>query len=362
LAVDNGGLGEDEISATGAIDFDDLSYDVSENARPLWHLLLRVLGRTPTEAELTNWVNRMASDVSAATFVRRLMMNKRVQETKFVRAKNPPGHFFSPVVDPDLVRDYVDMNRRAGPDDLGGITFDLNEMEAFWTANRDVIAATPFKDQKSQENRYYYGGGPYSYGDATTARAMIAHFKPKKVIEIGSGYSTACMLDAADHAKLKKFHITCIEPYPTRLKSVLRPDDIGSKVSLYEQGVQGMDLAMFEALEPNDILFIDSTHVLKTGSDVHYELFYIMPKLKKGVIVHFHDCRFPLEYSDIQIFKKNYSWNEAYGVRALLMYSEKFKVFFSGSLFARERRALVEATYPKYLHNPGSALWIRTVS
>ena len=187
---------------------------------------------------------------------------------------------------------------------------------------------------------------------------MIGHFRPRRVIEIGSGFSSACMLDAAEHAGLEEFHLTCIEPFPKRLKSVLRSDDEGTRVTIHERGVQQMPLDMFAALEPNDILFIDSTHVMKTGSDVHYEIFYILPVLKPGVVVHFHDCRFPLEYSDTQIFEKNYSWNEAYAVRALLMYSTRFKVFFSGSVFAREREALVRETIPDFLRNPGSALWL----
>jgi len=81
--------------------------------------------------------------------------------------------------------------------------------------------------------------------------------------------------------------------------------------------------------------------------------------LKPGVIVHFHDCRFPLEYSDKQIFEKNYSWNEVYAVRALLMDSTRYKVFFSASLFAIERRQMVQRVSPTLLRNPGSALWLR---
>ena len=145
---------------------------------------------------------------------------------------------------------------------------------------------------------------------------------------------------------------------PNRLRSVLHASDFGTKVTLHERPVQGMPLDMFRSLEANDILFIDSTHVLKTGSDVHYELFHILPALAPGVVVHFHDCRFPLEYSDTQIFTKNYSWNEVYAVRALLMDSMRYKVFFSGSLFAEERRALVAETCPDFLRNPGSALWL----
>jgi hypothetical protein len=130
-------------------------------------------------------------------------------------------------------------------------------------------------------------------------------------------------------------------------------------VEIVEQGVQGFDLERFRQLERNDILFIDSTHVLKTGSDVHYELFHILPVLRPGVLVHFHDCRWPFEYSDKQIFQKKYSWNEAYGVRALLMYSTRFRVIFYGSLFAVERPELAHDVSPTFTRNPGSAIWLQ---
>ena len=332
--------------------------EVPEELAPLWHILLRALGRTPKSGEVERWGAKIGAGMDARVFLKQLVSSRRFRETKFVRAHNPPGHFFSPVVDPDEVRDYVTAERRAGPDDLPGIVFPLDEMEAFWQRNRDFIAATPFTEDASPGNRYFYRGGPYAYGDAITLRAMVGHHRPRRMIEIGSGFSSACALDAAGHAGLTDFHLTCIEPYPGRLRGILRPGDEGSVLTLHERGVQGMPLDLFRSLEVNDIMFIDSTHVMKTGSDVHYELFHILPVLRPGVVIHVHDCRFPLEYSDIQIFQKNYSWNEAYAVRALLMYSTRFRVIFSGSLFARERRDMVEEVQPLYLRNPGSALWL----
>lgn len=345
-------------SGEGASTLPEVPASVPEDLEPLWHVLLRVLGRTPTEREIEAWGRRLRDGMEARAFLKRLVRSRHFTETKYVRTKNPPGHFASPVVDPDQVRDYVATARDVRPEDIAGIEFPLDAMAEFWRRNRDFIASTPFAAQPSPPNRYYYGGGPYNYEDAITARPMVGHFRPRRVIEIGSGFSSACMLDAAEHAGIEDFHLTCIEPYPKRLKSILRPDDEGTRVTLHERPVQGMPLDMFRALEPNDFLFIDSTHVLKTGSDVHYELFYILPVLKPGVVVHFHDCRWPLEYSDIQIFQKNYSWNEVYAVRALLMDSTRYKVFFSGSLFAKYYHDLVAEVSPDFLRNPGSALWL----
>lgn len=348
----------DDVETGDVYSLPALPRDISAADHAIWQILLRLFARTPTEQETQLWAKKIDSGLSARQLINQLVNSKQVAKTKYVRMKNPPGHFFSPVVDPDEVKSYVDFARDAGPDDIGGISFSLDRMEEFWKKNAEFISQTPFTENKTDCNRYNYSGGPFNYGDAITARAMVNEFRPKRIVEIGSGYSSACMLDAADHVGLADFKMTCIEPYPTRLKSILRD---GDRVEIIERGVQMTPLSIFSELEPNDFLFIDSTHVLKTGSDVHYELFYILPQIKPGVIVHFHDVRFPFEYSDTQVFEKNYSWNEAYGVRALLMYSERFKVFFSGSLFASQRRELISETMPLFLKNPGSSLWVEVV-
>jgi hypothetical protein len=178
--------------------------------------------------------------------------------------------------------------------------------------------------------------------------------KPSRIIEIGSGFSTACMLDSSEEIGITP-EITCIEPYADRLKSLLRPAD---KVEILESPVQDVSVDRFKALEKNDILFIDSTHVLKSGSDVHYELFEILPVLKSGVYVHFHDLMYPFEYPPDYVFDTNYSWNEAYAVRAFLMYNRVFAPFYSSSLLLQLENAYVKKLYPDFPANPGSNLWI----
>jgi predicted O-methyltransferase YrrM len=248
------------------------------------------------------------------------------------------------------------MNRKAGLPGLRGIDFPLDAMQAFWRRNADFIVQAPFSEMPDSVHRYSYGGGPYPYGDGVMLRTMIRHYQPARIVEIGSGYSTACMLDTMDELGLDALELTCIEPNPQRLFSILRDAD-RSRIVIHQNNVQEVDLDVFRALRANDILFIDSSHVLKTGSDVHFELFYILPILAPGVIVHFHDCRFPLEYSDRQIFVKNYSWNEVYAVRALLMYSTRFKVIFQGSLFRQAFPDLAAMSAP-FRRNPGAALWL----
>lgn len=328
--------------------------DLETSIERMLHLLFQ---RTPKPAEIDRVTELLSRDLPPRAVIRQLMRMPGTVSDRIVPAHNPPGHYFSPVVDPDLVRDYVAANRRASQFGLPGIDFPLAEMEAFWQRNADLIRATPFPEKPDPAFRYNITGGPYGPGDSATLRAMIADKRPKRIIEVGSGYTSAVMMDTADELGLTDLRITCIEPYPARLRSLLRPGD-EKRLEIIERGVQGAPLEMFAALEPNDIMFIDSTHVLKTGSDVHYELFYILPALRKGVVVHFHDVRWPIEYSDKQIFEKNYSWNEVYGLQAFLMYNARFRVIFSGSFLAEHRPDMIRETYAPYMRNPGSALWL----
>jgi hypothetical protein len=122
--------------------------------------------------------------------------------------------------------------------------------------------------------------------------------------------------------------------------------------------VQEVPIELFGALGRGDLLLIDSTHVLKTGSDVCHLLFSVLPSLAKGVIIHFRDCRYPFEYPDGWIFEDNRSWNEVYAVRAFLMYNSDFEIVFWNSLFAIAFRERIAATAPAFLDHPGGGLWV----
>jgi hypothetical protein len=122
-----------------------------------------------------------------------------------------------------------------------------------------------------------------------------------------------------------------------------------------------MPVSTFSKLKENDILFIDSTHVLKTASDVHYELFYILPSLNKGVLIHFHDIHYLFEYPQ-WLFERKLSWNESYALRAFLMYNPAFEVVFWNGMFADQQRELIHETNPLFLKNPGASIWLRAGS
>lgn len=162
--------------------------------------------------------------------------------------------------------------------------------------------------------------------DAATLHAMLRHLRPARYLEVGSGFSTAVALDTAE-SHLSGLEITCIEPYPARLRSRLRP---GDRVEIIERPVQAVDPSRFERLQAGDVLFIDSTHVVKSGSDVVYLLLHILPMLRTGVVVHVHDIHWPFEYRP-EWLAEGRDWNEVYLVRALLTDSRRWQILLMTS-------------------------------
>lgn len=169
------------------------------------------------------------------------------------------------------------------------------------------------------ELRYTEDNDMFSLPDAMLLHGMIREKRPKHIIEIGSGYSTFVMLDTMEYFTKEDCAVTCIEPYPDRLLSRLKSGD-SEKIRICPQFVQSVPLETFQTLEAGDILFIDSSHVAKTGGDVLWELCYILPSLKPGVIIHIHDMFYPFVYPSGWL-QEGRAYNEAFVVRALLMNS-----------------------------------------
>jgi predicted O-methyltransferase YrrM len=255
-----------------------------------------------------------------------------------------PGHFYSPMTsDADVARALTW---------TGAPGVDLAE------AAQLELAATlaPDMSQPLAGPRYKAGNSMYGPGDGSVYRAMLRHYRPGRVIEVGSGYSTAIALDVADERDgLPGLEITCIEPYPERLLSLLRPGD-HDRVTIIGEPVQDVELGAFKQLESGDFLFIDSTHVVKAGSDVAWLFLHVLPQLKPGVIVHVHDLFWPFEYPQEWLDERR-DWTEAYLVHAFLAGNEQWDVLLFSSWLWRCHPELVPA-HLAAAEAPG-ALWLR---
>ena len=207
----------------------------------------------------------------------------------------PPGHFYSPIPSLDQVRS--EENRLFGPPPrtLPGIDLREEQQVALLRALHPYYQDLPFPDKKTKGLRYFYENPNYSYGDAIILYSMIRHIRPKRIIEIGSGYSSCAILDTNELFFNNSIDCTFIEPYPDLLYSLTDPGD-RSRNRVIARRVQDVELELFGELNEGDILFIDSTHVAKIGSDVNHIFSQVLPRLPCGVYVHFHDVFHPFEY------------------------------------------------------------------
>jgi hypothetical protein len=283
----------------------------------------------------------------------------------FIRFASP-GHFYSPI--PDLheidskSRYIFDRSARNIP------AIRINEDSQIQLAKSFSVLYNemPFPDTKSKEWRYFFDNPYFSYGDGIILYSFLRHFSPKHVIEVGSGFSSFEMLDINDFFLNKKIEFTFIEPFPDRLFGFLSEED-KEKVRVEIRPVQEVESNIFSLLEANDILFIDSSHVAKINSDVLYILFSILPQLKNGVIIHFHDVLWPFEYPKNWL-EGGRAWNEAYFLRSFLQYNPAFEILYFNSYMALHHADFLEQSMPSILKTPSSkltpgntSLWIRKV-
>lgn len=242
-----------------------------------------------------------------------------------------PGHFYSPIADPVETSRYFGSPHFAAQTARVDAMLDMDAMIALWHQIAPQITTFPFK--KTPGFRYYGRNGQFHYFDGSVLSGLLTALNPARIIEIGAGFSSACIFDTIDRspdARLKTF--TTIDPDLSRIKSLSPPP----MAEMLDVEVQSVPIDFFRQLNAGDVLFIDSSHVLKTGSDVHYEYLHILPALKSGVIVHIHDIFYPFEYPNRWAVSENRSWNEVYMVDMLLTHSNRFEVLFFNDAFLQK--------------------------
>ncbi len=275
-----------------------------------------------------------------------------------------PGHFYSPVGNANENRRYFRSAHYAQQTARIDAMLDLEAMLRLWQAFADQIVNFPFEPDPAF--RYYGRNNQFEYFDASILSGMLAYLKPRKIIEIGAGYSSACVFDTCErNSAINLESFTTIDPDLSRIKK-LSPPPMAVMIGDF---VQSIPIAFFQSLDAGDILFIDSSHVLKTGSDVHYEYLHILPTLKPGVIVHIHDIFYPLEYPKGWAVQENRSWNEVYLVDMMLTHGNSFDVLFFNDAFLTKcaqnlRRpgdmfARFETFATKPMHHINGSLWLR---
>jgi hypothetical protein len=311
--------------------------------------------------ELKNHVrNLIAERDELAGHLARINAERQEKRDELLWA--PAGHFYSPIVDPAspfVEREILSSNN---------LVAELPEL-LMWDAPQwqllvdfsDFYEAFPFGDSRLPGLRYFCDNPAFRRPDAFLLYGFIRQFQPKRIVEIGCGFSTCVIFDTVDLFLDFMPQIRCFDPFPDVLLGLTDADD-PLRGSLEAIALQDVPTSVFEELEDSDILFIDSSHVAKTGSDVVDYLFRILPKLRSGVFVHIHDIPFPFGYPAGWIHGENRSWNEAYFVRAFLAYNSAFEITFFNAYMQRKYPSVFRNYAPACLE-PGAAgsLWLRRI-
>lgn len=262
-------------------------------------------------------------------------------------------HYYEPLINPKKALTKSLREDR----ELPGINFNIAEQLALldeFNYNEELVK---IPIEKSDEFGYYYNNNSYGSGDGEYLYNMIRHFKPKRIIEIGSGWSTLMAINALRENKTEdrnyNCHHICIEPYEQPWLEKMELEVIRKKV-------ETVDKSLFEKLEANDILFIDSSHIIRPQGDVLFEYLEILPILKPGVIVHIHDIFMPKDYLDQWVFK-HILWNEQYLLEAFLTFNEKFRIIGALNYLSHNHREPFSQKCPIFDKQPDrepGSFWI----
>jgi methyltransferase family protein len=187
-----------------------------------------------------------------------------------------------------------------------------------------------FPERAISDLGYHYNNGFFESVDAEIAYSVVRCFKPSRIIEVGGGYSTR-LLTQALRTNFKqngvRAELTTIDPgLPSS-----RDPDASVSTQVIPRPVQEIDLDLFLSLEEGDVLFLDSSHVARVGSDVVYEYLEILPRLRKGVLIHAHDIFLPHDYPLPWVVENLSFWNEQYLLLAFLSFNSAFEVLWSSS-------------------------------
>ena len=179
--------------------------------------------------------------------------------------------------------------------------------------------------EKLEEGKFFVHNPNFAAGDAELYYLLVRNKKPRRIIEIGAGYSTQLCLIALNKNKSEGTHcdLTCIEPFEMPFLDTVKD------ITVIREQVETVSLDLFKSLESNDILFIDSSHIIRPGNDLLFIYFQILPILKKGVLIHIHDIFTPRHYPQEWLMKKMRFWNEQYLLEAFLYNNAGFKILFT---------------------------------
>jgi hypothetical protein len=259
-----------------------------------------------------------------------------------------PVGFYSPVPD---VEDLVRRDVWAGRTGMAGIDFRIGEQLDFLKELGETFGkecSWP-PERTADDRRFYVNNSTFSYGCAASTHSIIRHFRPGRVVEVGSGMSSLIISGALSRNRSETGNpaeYVIVDPFPG--ETVRKGVD--GLHRLVESRVELLPLSLFETLGQGDVLFIDSSHTVKIGSDCNYLYLEVIPSLRPGVIVHVHDISLPFEYPRTYATSETFRqfWTEQYILQAFLSHNRDYEVLLAMGYVMKEHPGAFETCFPHY--------------
>jgi predicted O-methyltransferase YrrM len=272
----------------------------------------------------------------------------------------PLDHYYSPVPDNRALAREPARSRvwPATPPETPGIDWRDQHQVSLVRDEFPRQSELSFPDGPTGDRRDYHAQSEmFSRLDASVLAAMLRQFRPRRMIEVGCGWSSLVTARVNREYLDGSLHFTCIEPYPPEFLT----DGIEGISELIVSPVEQLPLDTFQHLGDGDVLFIDTSHTVKTGGDVVFLFSEVLPRLAPGVIVHIHDMFLPLDYPQDWVFDGR-AWNEQYLVRAFLSFNSAFRVLLGVGYMSHFHRDVLAGwlpSYPEGYRDGGGSLWIQ---
>ena len=296
-------------------------------------LLVHTIVSSPAQAALVSWMARTGEGTDASLKKGALPL---------------PVHFYSPVPDLDDLERRDVWGRRS---ELSGIDFRSDEQVAYLLELGDRFGRecdwSPLPS--TDPSVFHTENSSFSFGCAAAAHCIIRDRKPRRLIEIGSGMSSIVLASALafnERGGTPPAEYTIIDPYPSPRLKTLR----GTRPRVIQERVEVVDPRLFEQLESGDVLFIDSGHAVRIGGEVNFLVLDVLPRLKPGVVVHFHDIHLPYEYPKVYATNATFRmfWTEAYLLQAFLACNSEFDVVLAMTYLMQDRPDAFQRAFPLF--------------
>lgn len=253
-----------------------------------------------------------------------------------------PVHYYASVA--NVLQLEMERERWAKKSALPGVSFDLDSQAACL-----IATCLPYQEEYAGNPLYreavHEGFGPgYGYIEAQCLHGFLRHTRPQRVVEVGSGVSTYCTVKALRRNQEQtgeSFSVTCVEPYPSDALKAL------DGITVLPQSVQSVTARVFDQLGRGDFLFVDSTHTVVPGGDVPHIILEVLPRLRPGVLVHFHDIWLPYDYACNTLITY-FQWMESAMVHAYLVDNARVEILFCLSYLHHERPEAIAEVFPEY--------------